>query len=206
MGIYQRWILPHVLDLACGSKPVRYQRQKVVPLAEGLVLEVGIGSGLNLPFYDAARINRVIGLDPSGELRAMAKKRAEELSFDVEFIGLPGEEIPLENDSVDTVMLTYTLCTIPEPEKALDQMRRVLKPGGRLVFCEHGRAPDENVRRWQSRITPLWRRIAGGCHLNRNIPNLIEGNGFKAESMETMYLPSTPRFAGFNYWGVAMAR
>ena len=203
MGFYDRYILPRVLDLACGTKPVRRQRQKVVPLAEGRVLEIGIGSGLNLPFYDAAKIETVIGLDPAEEMLSMARRRSADLPFAVEYLALEGERIPLEAESVDTVLVTYTLCTIPDPVAALEGMRRVLKASGRLIFCEHGRAPDAAVRRWQDRLNPLWGRIGGGCNLNRDIPALIEAAGFRVEHLERMYLPGTPRFAGFNYWGSA---
>ena len=203
MSFYDRHILPIVLNLSCGTKVVQRQRQKVVPLAEGRVLEIGIGSGLNLPFYDPARVERVIGLDPAEEMLAYARRRSEDLPFPVEYLTLEGEHIPLERESVDTVLVTYTLCTIPDAVAALEGMRRVLKPGGRLIFCEHGRAPDESVRRWQHRLNPLWKRIGGGCNLDRDIPALIEDAGFRMDSLDSMYLPRAPRFAGFNYWGSA---
>ncbi len=203
MGFYDRYILPKVLNWSCGTKPVRQQRQKVVPLAEGRVLEIGIGSGLNLPYYDPAKVERVIGLDPAEEMLAYARRKSEHLPFTVEYLALEGERIPLERQSVDTVLVTYTLCTIPDAIAALEGMRQVLKPGGRLIFCEHGRAPDAAVRRWQHRLNPLWNRIGGGCNLDRDIPALIEAAGFRIDSLDTMYLPRTPRFAGFNYWGSA---
>ena len=205
MGFYDRHILPHVINLACGVKPIRYQRQKVVPQAEGRVLEVGIGSGLNLPFYDPARVEKLWGLEPAPEIRRMAEKAAAGAPFPVEFIDLPGETIPLEPGSVDTVVITYTLCTIPDAVRALHEMRRVLKPGGQLLFAEHGRAPDASVRRWQDRLTPIWKRIGGGCHLNRDIPKLLEQGGFAIDRLETMYLPG-PRPMTFNYWGAAVPR
>jgi len=186
-----------------SAKPITYQRRKVVPLAEGRVLEIGMGAGQNLAFYDPARVSHIWGLEPSAEMRARARKRAEGLSIGLDFLDLRAEEIPLDDRSADTVLVTYTLCTIPDVARALKGMRRVLKPGGRLIFCEHGRAPDENVRRWQERITPLWKIIGGGCHVGRPIPDLIREGGFEIEKMETMYLPSTPRFAGYNYWGAA---
>ncbi len=203
MGFYARHILPKVLNLGCGAKPIRRQREKVVPLAEGLVLEVGIGSGLNLPFYDPAKIERVIGLDPAEEMLSYARRASEALPFAVEYLTLESEKIPLERHSVDTVLVTYTLCTITDAIAALEGMRRVLRPSGRLIFCEHGRAPDEAVRRWQRRLNPLWNRIGGGCNLNRDIPKLIESAGFRIDTLDSMYLPGTPRFAGFNYWGSA---
>lgn len=202
MGWYRKYILPKVVHFACGMKPNMRQREKVVPLARGRVLEIGIGSGLNLPFYDAGKVTRLWGLDPAPEMTGMAEKAARSVAFDVEFIGLPGDKIPLEDDSVDTVLVTYTLCTIPSTEPALRQMSRVLKPGGELVFCEHGAAPDAGVRRWQDRVDPIWRRLGGGCRLNRAIPRLIEEGGFKIKELETMYLPGW-RPASFNYWGTA---
>ncbi len=203
MGFYDRHILPRVLNLSCGTKAVRRQRQKVVPLAEGRVLEIGIGSGLNLPYYDPAKVERVIGLDPAEEMLSYARRKSEGLPFPVEYLALEGERIPLERQSVDTVLVTYTLCTIANAIAALEGMRRVLKRGGRLIFCEHGKAPDEAVRRWQRRLNPLWNRLGGGCNLDRDIPALIEGAGFRMDSLRTMYLPRTPRFAGFNFWGSA---
>ena len=203
MGFYDRHILPRVLNWSCGAKPVQRQRQKVVPLAAGRVLEIGIGSGLNLPYYDPAKVERVIGLDPAEEMLTYARRKSGQLPFAVEYLALEGERIPLERQSVDTVLVTYTLCTIPDAIAALEGMRRVLKPGGRLIFCEHGKAPDAAVRRWQHRLNPLWNRIGGGCNLDRDIPALIEGAGFRIDSLDTMYLPHTPRFAGFNYWGSA---
>jgi ubiquinone/menaquinone biosynthesis C-methylase UbiE len=205
MGFYGKHILPRLLDIACGMSPVRQQRAKIVPRAEGLVLEIGLGTGLNLPHYDAGRVDRVIGLEPAGEMLARAQGRIAEAPFAVESLALEGENIPLETASVDTVLVTYTLCTIPGVEAALGQMRRVLRPGGRMLFCEHGVAPDEAVRRWQRRIGPLWKRAFGGCRLDRDIPALIRGAGFEIEDMETMYLPNAPRFAAFNYWGAAKA-
>jgi len=202
MGLYRRYVLPKVVHLACSLKPNMRQREKVVPLARGRVLEIGIGSGLNLPYYDRDRVTRLWGLDPSPEMRAMAERAARAVPFDVELIGSPGEEIPLEDHSVDTVLMTYTLCTIPAPEPALRHMARVLKPGGRLIFCEHGAAPDRDVRRWQDRINPAWKLVAGGCHLNRAIPDLIEQGGFSVDGVETMYLPGW-RPVSFNYWGIA---
>jgi ubiquinone/menaquinone biosynthesis C-methylase UbiE len=166
------------------------------------VLEVGIGSGLNLPHYDAGKVSAVLGLDPSPQLVAMSRRAAEKAPFEVELLEAAAEEIPLASESLDTVLVTYTLCSIPGVEQALAEMRRVLKPGGRLVFCEHGAAPDASVRRWQERITPLWKRLAGGCHLNREIPRLIARAGFRIATMESMYLPGW-RPATFNYWGTA---
>lgn len=205
MGLYEKFVVPHVINCACGAKPIRYQRKKVVPLCEGTVLEIGIGTGFNLPYYDGSKVRKVIGLDPSERSWKLAGERAKDVTFPVEFIGLPGEQIPLADDSVDTVLVTYSLCTIPDPMQALAGMRRVLKPGGKLVFCEHGAAPDADVAKTQNRVNPVWKVLFGGCNLNRKIDTIIEGSGFKIDNLESMYLPSTPRFAGFNYWGVAQS-
>lgn len=203
MGLYGRFVLPWLVHVACGIEPIRRQREKVVPRAWGRVLEIGIGSGRNLPFYDPARVRRVWGLEPSPELRRMAAKAARKAPFEVELLDGEAEEIPLESASVDSIVMTYTLCTVPKTGRALAEMARVLAPGGGLVFCEHGAAPEESVRRWQDRVTPLWRRLAGGCHLNRAIPELIEGAGFEVQRLETMYLPGW-RPASFTYWGTAV--
>jgi len=202
MGLYSRYVLPRVVHLTCGAKPNMRQRQKLVPLAKGRVLEVGIGSGLDLPFYDPAAVVEVCGVDPSGEMTALAHDAAEAVPFEVRFVSARAEEIPLDSDSFDTVLLTYTLCTIPDSEPALREMARVLRPGGSLLFCEHGLAPDPNVRRWQNQLNPIWRHLGGGCNLNRDIPSLIRDGGFEIAGMDTMYIPGW-RPASFNYWGSA---
>lgn len=203
MGFYDRYVLPRFINCACGTKPIMKQREKVVPRATGTVLEIGIGTGLNLPIYNPSQVDKVIGVDPSEKSWELAAGRAASVDFDVEYVGLPGEQIPLDDDSVDTVMLTYSLCTIPDPVTALEGMARVLRPGGKLIFCEHGVAPDTNVSRWQERINPFWMKIAGGCNLNRDIPSLIGQGGFEIDEVQEMYLPSSPRFASYNYWGTA---
>ena len=203
MSLYGKYILPKLLNSCCSNPPMVYQRKKVVPLAEGDVLEVGIGSGLNLPFYDKSKINKLWGLDPSEELNKMAADVAKEEKMEVDFIISGAEEIPLPDNKVDTVILTYTMCTIPDVDLANEEIKRVLKPEGKLIFCEHGISPDENIYKWQKRINPIWKRIAGGCNLHRNIPEIIESSGFNIEEIDTMYLPSTPKFAGYNYWGFA---
>lgn len=205
MGWYSQYILPRVVHFTCGLKPNMRQREKVVPRALGRVLEVGVGSGLNFPFYDASKVTKVWGLDPSLEMTRMAEQIARALPFEVEFIGLPGDQIPLDDNSVDTLLVTYTLCTIPDTTPALRHMSRVLRPGGELIFCEHGAAPDVSVRRWQNRLNPIWKRFGGGCQLNRPIPALIEAGGFRIKGLETMYIPGW-RPASFNYWGSAVPR
>lgn len=199
---YDRHILPYVIDLACGVKPVRRQREKVVPQAAGRVLEIGIGTGRNLAHYDKSRISALVGVDPAQQMHRLARKRMERAGLAVELVGLSAEKLPLPDASFDTVVMTYTLCSIPDPVPAVREMRRVLKPGGKLLFCEHGLAPDESVRRWQKRLNPLWGRIGGGCHLDRDIPALLRAGGFTLPDVQTMYLPG-PRFAGYNYWGEA---
>ena len=203
MGFYDERILPHMINFACGAKPVRKQREKVVPQAEGRILEIGIGSGLNIEFYNPDKVDMVWGLEPSRGMREKARPRIEGAPFPIEWLDLPGEEIPLEDNSADTIVMTYTLCTIPGWKTALEQMRRVLKPGGKLLFSEHGAAPDAGVRRWQDRINPYWTKIGGGCNLNREIPQLLTEGGFNVRQLDTMYVPSMPRVAGFTYWGYA---
>ena len=206
MSLYEKYVLPKFLNCACGSKPVSYQRKKVVPLAEGKVLEIGIGSGLNLPFYDKTKTDEIWGLDPSEELSEMAKKVADQESMEVNFISSGAEEIPLPDDHFDCVLVTYTMCTIPEIQRANNEIRRVLRNNGKMIFCEHGEAPDRNIRKWQDRINPIWGKIAGGCNINRNIPSLIQQAGFDIVELEEMYLPNTPKIAGYNYWGYAVGK
>jgi ubiquinone/menaquinone biosynthesis C-methylase UbiE len=203
LGFYEKYILPKFLNCACGTKPINYQREKIVPLAKGIVLDIGIGSGLNIPFYNKSNIDRLYGLDPSEELLKIAKPLAKKNELEIEFLQCSAEAIPLPHNSIDTVLITYTMCTIPDIKLSNSEIMRVLKPEGQLLFCEHGLAPDKNIAKWQRRINPIWSKIAGGCNLNRDIPKLITSSGFKILNMEEMYLPSTPKFAGYNYWGVA---
>lgn len=203
MNPYDRYLLPYLIDLACGIGPVQKQRAKVVPRASGRVLEVGVGTGRNLPFYDKSRLSSLSGLDPAPQMHRLARKRAATAGLAVELLELSAESIPRPDASYDTLLMTFTLCSIPEPVKALREMRRVLVPGGQLLFCEHGAAPDAGVRRWQDRLTPIWKPLAGGCHLNRDIPALLQAGGFRVEELETMYLPG-PRPLTYNYWGRAV--
>jgi len=202
MGFYESYLLPRVVHFTCGLGPAMKQRQKVVPLAKGRVLEIGIGSGLNIPFYDASRVEHLWGLDPSEDMWAIAQKNAAEHHIDAEFIQAGAESIPLDTASADTVIMTYTMCTIPDVAAALAEIRRVMKPGGKLLFCEHGRAPDESVRRWQNRLNPLWGKLGGGCNLNRPIDTLLQQAGFHFPDLQTMYIPGW-KPACFNYWGSA---
>ncbi|MCF8113697.1 MAG: class I SAM-dependent methyltransferase [Desulfotignum sp.] len=203
MTFYRTHILPKLIHWVCSQKSFDHQRKKVVPLARGRVLEIGMGSGLNLPFYDSSQVDHLFGLEPSDQLRKMARKNAAGARFPVSFIGMPGEEIPLETRSMDTVLVTYTLCTIPDIHKALGQMRRVLKPGGRLIFCEHGLAPDPGIRKWQERINPAWNRVSGGCSLNRPISDLITQNGFVIQTMSARY-QNAVKITSFTYRGMAV--
>ena len=203
MSFYEKYILPRFLNCACASEPITYQRKKVVPLAEGKILEVGIGSGLNLPFYNKSKIIEIWCIDPSEELNAMAKRVATEENINVKFITSGAEDIPFPDNYFDTVLITYTMCTIPSVLKANEEMRRVLKSGGKMIFCEHGVSPDESIKKWQKRLNSIWGKIAGGCNINRDIPMLIKSSGFKIVMMDEMYLPKTPKIAGYNYWGYA---
>lgn len=203
MNFYEKHCLPYLLNCACSMKSIRTQRAQVVPRARGRVLEVGMGTGLNLPYYNSERVEMVWGLEPAEVMRKLAGRRVEAASVDVEFIDLPGEAIPLPDKSVDTVLLTFTLCTIPDWKAALAQMHRVLKSSGKLIFCEHGEAPDEEVRRWQDRLNPYWNKFAGGCNLNRPIPTLIKDAGFHIASQNASYYPG-PRPLSYFYHGTAV--
>ena len=202
MGLYDRFILPYLIDLACGLKDVHRQRAKVVPQASGKVLEIGVGTGLNLAHYDAGKLEELWGLDPAAQMHRLAKKRMRRAGLDVKLLEVAAEEIPAPSGSFDSVVCTYTLCTIENPQQALAEIRRVLKPGGRLLFCEHGKAPDAGVQRWQQRLNPVWRSLAGGCNLDRAVPELLAEAGLKIGQLDTMYLPG-PKPMTFNYWGVA---
>jgi SAM-dependent methyltransferase len=201
MSFYRRRIVPCLVHLAMRQKPLLPFRRRVIGAAQGTVLEIGIGSGLNLPLYGAS-VRSVIALEPSPELLRMAHGRGVGIAVPVEFLEAPAEEIPLEDASIDTVVTTWTLCTVADAPRALAGMRRVLKPGGALLFVEHGRAPETRVARWQDRLDPLWSRFAGGCHLNRKIDDLISGSGFRIERLEHARLPG-PRTHSFLYEGCA---
>ncbi len=202
MNLYDKYVLPKVVNWVCNQKPNRLQRMKVVPLAKGKVLEIGIGSGLNLPFYNPKTVKHLTAIDPSTEMWEENQIDPDTLPFEFEFVKAFAEDIPAENNRFDTVRITYTLCSIPEAGKALEEIRRILKPAGELIFCEHGKAPDKSVQNWQNRINPIWKRLGGGCNLNRDIPSIIGSNGFKIHKMDTMYIPGW-KPASFNFWGSA---
>lgn len=204
MSWYEERILPHLMNFACSASPNQKQRQKIVPEAAGEILEIGFGSGLNVPYYDPSKVIKIWALEPSEGMRRKAQPAVNGTDMDIEFIALPGEQIPLDDNSVDTVLMTYTLCTIADTEAALQGMRRVLKPEGRLLYCEHGKAPDDSVARWQNRLNPAWSRIAGGCQMNRDIPALINEGGFSIKIDERMYIPGA-KVLCYNFWGSAVA-
>lgn len=201
MGFYRDVILPRLCHLAMRNERLVPYRERVIGAAEGRVLEIGVGSGLNLPFYRPA-VHDVLALEPAAPLIEMARRTSRKANMPVRFLEASAEVVPLDDHSVDTVVTTWTLCSIPQAAMALGEMRRVLRPSGRLLFVEHGLAPDESVRRWQDWLTPAWRRISGGCHLNRPIQQMIEGNGFRIDRLETGYMAG-PKPMTFMYEGSA---
>ncbi|MDX2277844.1 MAG: class I SAM-dependent methyltransferase [Hyphomonadaceae bacterium] len=203
MTLYDRYVLPPLLNLACSCRPIRAQRAQIVPLARGVVIELGFGAGLNLPHYDASQVTKLYALEPAEGMLARARKQVRAAPFAVEILPECAERMSLPDASVDTVVVTYSLCTIPNPYAALLAAYRVLKPGGRLLFAEHGAAPEAQVRAWQRRIEPAWRVVSGGCHLTRDTPHLIRAAGFEFETLDCAYLPKTPSWSGYNYWGIA---
>lgn len=202
MNPYERYVLPKLIDVACSTGNVMKARSKIVPQALGEVLEVGIGSGLNLPFYDPKKVSSIIGIDPAAQMQSLARKRATVIGIPVEVIAVDVQGIHADTDRFDTIVMTFTLCSIDDPVPALREMARVLKPGGRLLFCEHGLAPDPSIERWQHRLTPFWKPMAGGCHLDRDIPALIRAGGFVIDELSEEYLPG-PRPMSYVYSGVA---
>jgi ubiquinone/menaquinone biosynthesis C-methylase UbiE len=200
---YERNVLPWLIDFACGMRSVGKQRMKVIPQAHGRVLEIGIGTGLNLPFYDTSQVRELVGVEPSQRMHHLVLQRSRAARLPVEIVGITAERLPLADAVFDTVVNTYTLCTIPDPVAALREVRRVLVPGGKLLFSEHGRAPDANVLKWQSRLQPYWSKLAGGCMLDRDIPAILREAGFDPQ-VQSMYIPG-PRIVSYHYWGAAVA-
>ena len=203
MSLYQKYLLPKLLNWAMKAPALSKLRSELIPSAEGKVLEVGMGSGLNLPHYDG--ISGLIGLEPSEELQNLAEDMLIQTHFPSEMLTGSAEDIPLESNTFDTVVMTWTLCSVTDPVLALSEIKRVIKPGGKVIFAEHGKSPDQNIRKLQKTLNPLWSRIAGGCQLNREIVDLYESSGFKFKSMERGYLEG-PKFATYNYRGVAALR
>ena len=203
MGFYRKLVLPRLLDLAMRDSRLADYRQQTIGAARGLVLEIGVGSGLNLPLYGAAA-DRVCGIDPSPELLARARERIAAARVPVSLIRASAEQLPFGDAAFDTLVMTWTLCSIPNPGAALNEMRRVLKPGGSLLFVEHGLSPEPRITRWQHRLTPCWKHIGGGCHLDRNMDALIRAAGFRMDALETGYMKG-PKPWTFMYRGRARA-
>ncbi|HKU24069.1 MAG TPA: class I SAM-dependent methyltransferase [Candidatus Sulfotelmatobacter sp.] len=202
MAVYTKYFLPWLIDLAMKNKEASRLRAEWVSRAHGEVLEIGSGSGLNLPFY-SRQVHRLYGIDPSVELQRMAAKKASSVPFEVTLLPQSAEErIQIADSSIDTIVMTWSLCSIPNPAAALQQMRRALKPDGQMIFIEHGRSPDAGVVAWQDRITPLWKRFTGGCHLNRNVDDLMQAAGFRISEQRNFYLPG-PRPMTYTYQGIA---
>ena len=201
---YETKIVPKLLTVLCNTKPNHYQRKKVVPLATGDVVEIGVGPGLNLQYYNFEKVNKVIGIDPSDELNKIAKKNADKVNLDIEFNLSSAEIIDLPTSSVDSVVCTFSLCSIPDPNKALNEIYRILKPGGKYFFCEHGISPDLTTRVFQNATNIFYPKLSGGCHANRDITKLITDSGLNIIEKDTMYLPGSVKFLGYNYWGVAV--
>ena len=202
-SFYDRFILPRLLTCACSASPIMRQRAKIVPRATGRVLELGVGMGLNLAYYDPEKVSSIVGVDPAAELRAAALAAPRNPRLDLAVEDGTAEALPFEDKSFDSVVCTFTLCSVHTPPEALAAARRVLKPGGRLFYCEHGLAPDPGVAKWQRRVEPIWKRIAGGCHLTRPISTAIAAAGFTLGPVESMYVPKTPKIAAWNEWGEA---
>jgi ubiquinone/menaquinone biosynthesis C-methylase UbiE len=200
---YDRHVLPWLIDFACGLPAIAQQRRKVIPQAAGRVLEIGIGTGRNLPFYDPRKVERLVGIDPAQEMHPLAARRSARAGLPVDLRASAAEQLAFDSGSFDCVVCTFTLCSVRDPAAALSEMRRVLRPGGQLLFAEHGLAPDASVARWQRRLEPAWSRIAGGCHLTRDVPLLLRDAGLRFE-LERGYFAS-PKFAGYGFWGRASA-
>jgi len=202
MSLYSQYCAPHITNCLCGMPAISKQRSLVVPNAKGKVLEVGMGPGLNLLHYDQSKVDFIWGLEPSEGMRRKAQKNITASPIEVKWLGLPSEEIPLEDNSADTVLLTYTLCSISGWLQALGEMRRVLKPNGKLLFCEHGLADETNVQKWQKRINPVWKVLSDGCNLTRDVPECLQQGGFKIDELNTGFVKG-PKIATYHYWGSA---
>lgn len=205
MGFWENRVVPALVSCACSTRPIMKQRQKIIPRARGRVLEIGVGAGTNFRFYDAGQVDEVVAIEPSSGMLRRARGEAARtgLAGRVSLHACGAEALPVDAASIDTAVVTFVLCTIPDWQSALREVRRVLKPGGMLLFSEHGLSPDAAVARWQRRIEPIWKRLAGGCHLTRDTLALLRATGFSAEQADTMYLPGTPRIAGWVTWGTA---
>ena len=203
-SFYDKYICPHLIDFIMSRTPFPKQRKKIIPNAEGRVLEIGIGSGLNLELYDQNKVSEIFSVDPDNVLLNKARRRAKLNNISLNIESLSAEELPFESNSFDTVVSTYTLCSIKNADKALSEVNRVMKNGSKFIFSEHGKAPDENILKWQKRLNPIWSRIAGGCHLDIDIPSIISQSNFKIPEIQSTYVPG-PKFAAYHYWGYAIA-
>ena len=208
MGVWNKIVVEPLISCACGTKPIRKQREKVVPLAEGRVLEIGCGAGTNFEYYDYSKVSHIDAVEPAAGMLKRARKKAAELGLadeQVTFANAGAEALALDDNSIDTAVVTFVLCTIPDWNAALTEARRVLKPGGKIVFTEHGLAPDEKVAKWQRRIEPAWKVLAGGCHVTRDVQKMFRDSGFALDDPQTMYVPG-PKFASYMTWGAARVR
>ena len=203
MNPWDKYVVPAIINLGCGCKMIEEERERVIPRAHGRVLELGMGPGHNIAFYDTTRVSEVIGVDPSAELRPHAERRAAQSTLPVSIQTTIAEKMDVEDKSIDTLVLTFTLCTIPDPISALTACRRVLKPDADIYFCEHGKAPDISIQKWQNRINPVWRRLLGGCNVNRPIPKLLEQSGYAIADLESYYGEKGKGVAGYFYRGSA---
>lgn len=201
---YEEHVVPRLIKCACSSPAIMHLREKVVPLASGAVFEIGCGGGINQQLYDTSRITSYAGLDPSTKGLEFARAEAAKRGWQADMRQGFGEDIPFASESFDTVVCTFTLCSVGSQAQTLRELRRILKPGGRLLYAEHGRAPDQNVRKWQGRIEPVWKRMAGGCHLTRPVTSAIAEGGFDTHEAGERYAPKTPRWAGWMEWGEAI--
>lgn len=203
MAFYKDFIYPHIVEALGNPKPIDDVRRRILPLAQGTVLELGVGPGVNFAYYDSGQVSKIFALEPNPGMIQRATAQRRRINIDVEFIDLPGEQIPLQDSTVDTVVTTFTMCTIPEIDKALVGVRRVLKPGGQLIFFEHGMSPDFRVYRWQRRVEPLFKLAFEGCHVTRRIPSLITTGGFSIDWLKEGYLAPFPKSGTYCFWGVA---
>lgn len=202
-NFWEKHAVPRIIKFACSQPAVMKDRSEIVPRAQGEVLELGCGGGINLQFYDRSKVDKLTGLDPSAELLDYTRSEAKALGFEMDILDGIGEAMPFEDDSFDTVLTTFTLCSVQDGKQVLNEMRRVLKPGGKILFLEHGRAPDKGPEKWQQRIEPMWKHIAGGCHLHRPVTKLFEAEGFALDQEGGHYAPKTPRWLGWMEFGEA---
>ena len=202
--LYEKYVLPKILSFTCNTKPINYQRKKIIPSATGLVVELGVGAGANFKYYNPEKILKVTAIDPSAELNILAREEAKKYKIEIQIINQSAENIPFEDNSIDTVVSTYTLCSIPNPDQTMREVYRVLKPNGVFLFSEHGRSPDRFTVFIQDLVEFFYPFISGGCHCNRGIKKIISNSNLEFQSLNTAYLPGSQKFLGFNYWGTAI--